>query len=137
MVRLDRLEVQGNLAEFATGTPYCWIGLNLGRLLYYPTVNFHKFTPFEVDGCYEAEDGMSTILEYHISLAYLPSINAKDLENLLRDLNALLQEWRHSRWNPQQRLDELVHLRHVYLLTAPLSPENVTWQDCLGHWVKV
>ena len=138
VVRLDRLEVQGNLSEFSdTGTPYCWIGLNLGRLLYYPTVNFQKFTPFEIDGCYDAEEGLSTVLEHHISLAYLPSIHEGVLEHLLRDLNARLQQWRDSRWNPQNRLDDFTHLRHINLLRAPLSPENITWQDMLGDWVTL
>ena len=137
VVRLDRIEVQGNLAISGTGTPYCWIGLNLGRLLYYPTVNFQKFTPYEVDACYEAEEGMATVQDHHISIAYLPTINQADLDHLLRDLNDLLSEWRLLRWNPEQRLRDFIRPRHIYVLHDPLTPENITWQDFLGSWVKL
>ena len=68
-VRVDNILVIGNISTFTGGTIYTWIGLDVGPLVYYPTMNTQRFTPNFHDGCYNNLEALRTLHNHHIRLA--------------------------------------------------------------------
>ena len=135
-MRLSSLAVVGNIGTHADGTPYTYIGLNLGPLYYYPSMLGRASIPGWEDDCIESVEAIRTVRNHHISLCYLPEVSALQLEMLLHAFNRRLADWIELRFRAEDRLERFVVYKRTCLLDVPYQL-GATGIHPIGRWVSL